>query len=246
MGSESAKISISIVSHLQESLVRELLNDLMRHCEQNIKIILTLNISESLSFITEDYPFPIQIIINQYTKGFGANHNQAFKYCDTPYLCVLNPDIRLREDPFKRLLAELEEHSAGLIAPKVINTLGIVEDSVRRFPTPLSILKKLLFKKSSADYATDTIIFNPDWVGGMFMLFRSDAFKQIGGFDERYFLYYEDVDICRTLHQSGKSIIYTPNTTVMHEARRTSHKNIRYLFLHLSSMLRFFMKWLFR
>lgn len=244
MDSESVKISISIVSHLQESLVRELLNDLMRHCEQNIRIILTLNLSETLSFMTDDYPFPIRIINNQYPKGFGANHNQAFKCCDTPYFCVLNPDIRLREDPFKRLLTELEEHSAVLIAPKVINSLGSIEDSVRTFPTPLSILKKLLVKKFSADYATDKIIVNPDWVGGMFMLFRTDAFRQIGGFDERYFLYYEDVDICRTLHQNGENIIYTPNTAVIHEARRTSHKSVRYLLLHLSSMLRFFIKWL--
>jgi GT2 family glycosyltransferase len=239
-------LTISIVSHLQIDLVFELLNDVEKYSYENINVILTLNLSEELGFQLSGYSFPIKIIKNVNPKGFGANHNQAFKYCDTPYFCVLNPDIRLREDPFKRLLAELEEHSAGLIAPKVINSLGSIEDSVRTFPTPLSILKKLLFKKFSADYATDKIIVNPDWVGGMFMLFRSDAFRQIGGFDERYFLYYEDVDISRTLHQNGKNIIYTPNTAVIHEARRTSHKSIRYLLLHLSSMLRFFIKWLVR
>lgn len=246
MSSEKVKISISIVSHLQEGLVAELLNDLMTHCDQSIQVILTLNLSESLSFKTDDYPFPIQIINNQHPKGFGTNHNQAFKHCDTPYFCVLNPDIRLPNNAFKRLIAELEQHKASLIAPKVINPEGKVEDSVRKYPTPLSIIKKILLKKRSADYPTDQVIVNPDWVGGMFMLFRSEVFKQIGSFDQRYFLYYEDVDICRTVHQSGNSIIYTPNTSVIHAARRTSHKNIRYLILHLTSMLKFFIKWQFK
>jgi len=246
MQNTSSILTISIISHQQIYLVKNLLNDLEHISNSIIKVILTLNSPETLAFEISSFSFPIHIISNTHPKGFGANHNQAFKCCDTPYFCVLNPDIRLREDPFKRLLAELEEHSAGLIAPKVINSLGSIEDSVRTFPTPLSILKKLLFKKFSADYVTDKIIVNPDWVGGMFMLFRSDAFRQIGGFDERYFLYYEDVDICRTLHQTSKNIIYTPNTAVIHEARRSSHKSIRYLLLHLSSMLRFFIKWLVR
>lgn len=240
------KVSISIVSHLQERLVDELLNDLMRHCDQSIKVILTLNLSESLSFKTDYYPFPIQVINNEYPKGYGANHNQAFKHCDTPYFCVLNPDIRLPDNPFPLLINELNKRTSALIAPKVINPEGVVEDSVRKFPTPLSIIKKILLKKRSADYPTDQVIVNPDWVGGMFMLFRSEVFKQIGGFDQRYFLYYEDVDICRTVHQSGNSIIYTPNTSVIHAARRTSHKNIRYLILHLTSMLKFFIKWQFK
>lgn len=247
MQSSLPNISISIVSHLQAGLVAELFNDLkMQHSSQNIQIILTLNISEKLSFNIDDYEFPVQVINNQYPKGFGANHNQAFEYCNTPYFCVLNPDIRLQDNPFPLLIDELNKHSSALIAPKVVNPEGAVEDSVRKFPTPLSILKKILQKKRSADYPTNHIIFNPDWVGGMFMLFRSEAFKQIGGFDQRYFLYYEDVDICRTLHQSKNGIIYTPNTSVIHAARRTSHKNLRYLILHLTSMLRFFIKWQFK
>lgn len=246
MHSPFAKLTLSIVSHLQIHLVKNLLDDLEQNRSGIVKVILTLNLPETLAFEISSYSFLIHIISNKHPKGFGANHNQAFEFCDTPYFCVLNPDIRLPDNPFPLLLDELDKRKSALIAPKVVNPDGVVEDSVRTFPTPLSILKKLLFKKFSADYATDKIIVNPDWVGGMFMLFRSNGFKQIGGFDERYFLYYEDVDICRTLHQTGHSIIYTPNTSVIHAARRTSHKNFRYLILHLTSMLRFFVKWQFR
>lgn len=246
MRSTLPNLTLSIVSHQQIDLIKELLNDLESNSIRNIRVILTLNMFETLPFQTSSYSFPIQIIYNKIPKGFGANHNQAFENCNTPYFCVLNPDIRLQDNPFLQLIDELNKQSSALIAPKVSNPEGAVEDSVRKFPTPLSILKKIVQKNRSADYPTNHVIVNPDWVGGMFMLFRSEAFKQIGGFDQRYFLYYEDVDICRTLHQTGNSIIYTPNTSVIHAARRTSHKKLRYLILHLTSMLRFFIKWQFK
>lgn len=239
-------VTVSVVSHNQLGLVKTLLDDLAIFETNEVKVLLTLNLNEPLTIDIKSYPFFIIIIHNNKPKGFGANHNQAFKHCDTPYFCVLNPDIRLPDNPFPLLINELNKRTSALVAPKVINPEGDVEDSVRKFPTPLSIIKKILLKKRSADYPTDQVIVNPDWVGGMFMLFRSEVFKKIGGFDQRYFLYYEDVDICRTVHQSGNGIIYTPNTSVIHAARRTSHKNIRYLILHLTSMLKFFIKWQFK
>lgn len=239
-------VTFSVVSHKQQYLVKHLLNDIEKNLFKNINVLLTLNIDETLMFDPASYSFPIQIIRNKLPKGFGENHNQAFTHCDTPFFCVINPDIRLPENPFVKLISQLNIHSAALIAPKVINPDGHIENSVRKFPTPWSIIKKTLIKKDNADYLTSSVIVNPDWVGGMFMLFKTDAFKQINGFDEQYFLYYEDVDICLRLHQSGNNIIYTPDTYVIHEARRSSHKNFRYLSWHLSSMLRFFIKWFFK
>lgn len=243
MCSQSIRTSVSVVSHNQQSLVVELLNDLEMYFSPDIKVILTLNLSETLTFKTDDYSFPIQIICNDNPKGFGANHNQAFRDCDTPYFCVINPDIRLTTDPFKTLITELDKYAAALIAPKVISPTGNVEDSVRNFPSPWSILKKIVCKRKLADYSTDTLIVNPDWVGGMFMLFKSERFKSVGGFDENYFLYYEDVDICKTLHENNNTIVFSPHTSIIHAARRTSHRNLKYLAWHLKSMLRFFVKW---
>jgi GT2 family glycosyltransferase len=237
-------VTVSVVSHHQLGLVKALLDDLAIFATNEVEVVLTLNLNEQLTIDIKSYPFLIKIIRNNKAKGFGANHNQAFTFCDTPYFCIINPDIRLLTSPFSILISELEKHSAALIAPKVINPEGGVEDSVRKFPTPFSILKKIVFRKQKADYPTDNIIINPDWVGGMFMLFKSEKFNAIGGFDERYFLYYEDVDICRSLHEIGNSIIYSPSTFVIHEARRSSHKSIKYLKWHLKSMLLFFIKWI--
>lgn len=234
--------TLSVVSHQQQHLVKDLLNDIKANVCQNLKVILTINFTEDLSFKSTDYPFPITIIQNNQPKGFGANHNQAFTLCDTPYFCVINPDIRLLSDPFYILLEELDQHSAAVIAPLVLNPQRQIEDSVRKFPTPLSVFKKFFSKKIALDYVLNKVIINPDWVAGMFMLFRSEKYQLVGGFDERYFLYYEDVDICKSLHKLGENIVFSPNTSVIHAARRSSHKKMNYLFLHISSMLRFFLK----
>ncbi len=239
-------ITLSVVSHLQQDLVKALLDDLEKFCSNDVNVVLTLNKQETLEYSLDDYSFPIHVIENSNPKGFGANHNYAFNFCNSTYYCVINPDIRLSSNPFPILISEINQYDATLIAPMVCSPCGYIEDSVRKFPTPISIFKKMLKKNRLPDYPENKIIVNPDWVGGMFMLFKSEQFKVIGRFDEKYFLYYEDVDICRSLHQVNQKIIFTPSTSVIHMARRDSHKNICYLYWHVKSMLTFFIKWLFK
>ena len=82
----------------------------------------------------------------------------------------------------------------------------------------------------------------PDWVAGMFMVLRSETFRAAGGFDEGYFLYYEDVDLCWRLQRSGLRAALLPTVRAIHDARRSSHRKLRYLLWHGKSMLRFFAK----
>ena len=151
-------------------------------------------------------------------------------------------DVRLDQDPFAMLLSVLSDSTIGVAAPLILNPAGAIEDSARRFPTPASILRKVLFKRPTADYLIeDTTVF-PDWVAGMFMVFRSELYRMVGGFDEGYFLYYEDADLCWRLRRKGYEVALLPAARVVHAARRTSHRNLRHLGWHLSSMLRFFTK----
>jgi GT2 family glycosyltransferase len=124
----------------------------------------------------------------------------------------------------------------------IVNPSGKIEDSARRFPTPVGILRKLLPGSRNLDYEIHGTPVFPDWVGGMFMVFRSEIFHRVGGFDEGYFLYYEDVDLCWRLHGSGYRVVFVPSVRAIHDARRESHRQIRYLFWHARSMLRFFRK----
>jgi len=236
------EISISIVSHAQIHLVEELLHDIAQHCHNSsIEVILTLNTDEVLLFSSNSFLFPVNLIRNSKPKGFSANHNQAFNYAVGDYFCVMNPDIRLNQDPFPVLLDCLQaDSSVGVVAPLVINRSGLIEDSARRFPTPLKILRKAFGRCKGSDYSIKDKPVFPDWVGGMFMLFPREKFKQLRGFDERFFLYYEDVDLCARLRLQAYNVVMCPDAKVIHNAQWSSHHNVTYLFWHLASMIRFF------
>jgi len=235
-----SQITISVVSHGQAILVGELLSDLHTHCPSVSKVVLTINIEEPLPFDATRFKFPVAVIRNAVAQGFASNHNAAFELAQTDYFCVLNPDVRLARDPFPPLLEMLRDTSIGVVAPLVFDLAGKVEYSARKFPTPISILKKALSGSDNRDYEIGTLPVFPDWVGGMFLLFRSASFNAVSGFDERYFLYYEDVDICWRMRQRGIRAALVPAASVTHDARRRSHRDARYLVWHLTSMLRFF------
>lgn len=237
-----ALISISVVSHGQGDLVGRVLADLARFASATrVEVILTRNIPEQLPFSVDDFPYPVKIVENITPKGFGANHNAAFQLAKGKWFCVMNPDIRLNGNPFPDLLACLGKPGVGVAAPLVLGVQGEIEDSARRFPSPLKILCKAVGGCKGSDYAlTDGPIY-PDWVGGMFMLFPASVFEEAGGFDERFFLYYEDVDLCARLRLLGHEIILCPYANVVHHAQRSSHRNLRYLRWHFGSMARFFL-----
>jgi GT2 family glycosyltransferase len=154
----------------------------------------------------------------------------------------VNPDIRLNNDPFPMLVNGLLNDAVGVIAPVVLNEFNLVEDSARLFPSPISIFFKLARKVFKISMQGRVMCNDPyEWVGGMFMLFNADTYALIKGFDDRYFMYYEDVDICARLTNMGKQIVLCQATSVIHQAQRASHRSIKHLRWHISSMLRFFL-----
>lgn len=240
-------VSVSVVSHGQLGLIRELLQDMQAHCGGvNIELILTLNIEEDEALDVSLFTFPIRIIRNAVPKGFGANHNQAFRVAAGQYFCVVNPDIRFDACPFSGLISGLADTAAGVVAPLVLGVSGNIEDSARRFPRPVKIWNKLLGKPQPPDYVIQFNALVVDWVGGMFMMFDRPVFQQLNGFDERYFLYYEDVDICARLGLLNRQVVVCPRVRVTHHAQRSSHRHLKYLVWHLRSMLRFFLSPVYR
>lgn len=238
-------VHLSIVSHGQSRLIAHLLEDIERYCRgAPLHVTVTLNIPESLCFDPNRFKFPLRILHNTYPRGFAANHNAAFHYgqrehpCD--YISIVNPDIRLSSNPLPGLLDCLEDDSVGVVAPLVLNPEGEIEDNARRFPTPWRILAKTFRRARHLDYVIDRLVVTPDWVAGMFMLIPAEAFHRVGGFDERYFLYYEDVDFCARLRLAGYGVRLCPAARVVHASHRQSHRDWRYFRWHVKSALRFF------
>ena len=182
----------------------------------------------------------LKVIQNEVPIGFGHNHNNAFQLCEQSFFCVLNPDIIFREDPFPRLVEVLKDNRIGLVAPLIYSPSGLIEDNARVFPSILNIFSKLfLGKQNRWPIDAEQILFFPDWVAGMFILFPTERLKKSGGFDTKYFMYYEDVDLCRRIRQKGFEVALLKSVSVVHNARRDSRKKLRFFLWHLHSLFRY-------
>lgn len=237
-------ITVSIVSHRHGALLPGLLDDLA-NCAEVDRVILTRNVPEPPISISR--PRWISITENSRPKGFGANHNAAFRQTQTPFFAVLNPDVRLKGNPFATLLAYMQDEQIALCAPAVLNPAGALEDSARQFPSLVDLgLKALGYHDGRLHYKLADPPMAAPWVAGMFMLLRSTDYAALGGFDEGFFLYYEDVDLCARLWRSGRRVMLCPEAQVIHDARRASRHNLRHMCWHTGSMARYFRKHAFR
>jgi GT2 family glycosyltransferase len=236
-----AEVSVSVVSHGQAEMTNRLVSDIARYAPE-VEVLVTRNIPEAVP-IYKSALKNFSCLDNSERKGFGANHNAAFRRASSPYFCIINPDVRLLDNPFPKLLECFGDRRVGLVTAKVVNSLGNVEDSVRYFPTPIRLAAKCLGLGEGRYPTLAEIPIAVDWSAGMFMLFRAEAFREIDGFDENFFLYYEDVDICARLWKARWKVMHHPGVSVVHDAQRASRSNIRYLKWHLASMARYFYKY---
>lgn len=236
------KVTVSVVSHGHGAMVADLLEDLSR-CPEISRVVITHNIPEPPLRLPAGLAPEVVIIENIRPKGFSANHNAAFGHCRTPFYAVVNPDIRFTGNPVERLLDSMHDDRAALCAPAVLNPSGNMEDSARKFPTPFGIISKALgLSDGRYRFGLDSEDLDVDWVAGMFMLFRTEDYARARGFDEGFFLYYEDVDICARLRNTGRAIRVCPGAIVTHDARRASRTSLKHLRWHLRSMARYFTK----
>jgi len=226
-------ITVSIVSHGQLELIRPLLAQLDRWCAASIaRVLLTINIPEADALAGARWGFPLERIDNASPQGFGANHNRAFSRCDTPWFLVLNPDIRLDADVLAPLLAQAQARS-GLLTPRILEPGKTAPEPHRAIITPLEIVTR-----NRVAYAPPSA---PAWIPGLFMLFRSEAYAQIGGFDERFFMYGEDFDICARTQLAGWSLQVGEDLLARHDAQRASHASGKHLYWHITSLLKVWM-----
>jgi N-acetylglucosaminyl-diphospho-decaprenol L-rhamnosyltransferase len=236
-------VTLSIVSHGHGAMLRPLLADLRALGASRFEILLTLNIPEDETAFDLS-GLDVKLHRNAEPRGFGANHNAAFARATGRWFAVVNPDVRVDRFDIAALLEVLADARVGACAPLVLNPAGGIEDSARRFPTVLRLARRVLTGRRESDYRFADEPLAVDWVAGMFILFRREAFQEVGGFDdERFFMYMEDVDICERLGRRGWSVVVQPKTRIVHDARRDSHRNWRHLRWHLGSALRYLGGW---
>jgi GT2 family glycosyltransferase len=225
-----ASVTLSVISHEQHSLVDALLSDLAGiDTPELARIVLTQNLPERPAAAGAPNLPPIDVIQNRTPKGFGNNHNAAFRHCDTEFFAIANPDIAMTHNPFPALISALRG-GAGVAAPAVLEPDGRLADTARRVITPF----ELIFRRTPLYSPPE----QPVWFAGMFLVFRSDAFTAVGGFDEGFFMYCEDFDICARMRLAGWPVAYVRQVQVVHAAQQLSHRSPRYFRWHLSSLAR--------
>ncbi len=218
------------------------------------KLFLIDNTSDSkyknLSYNTNE---TVHYVENNKNIGFGSGHNKVISLIKelSKYHLVLNPDVFFKQGVISDLITKIGAmDDVAMIAPKVQFPNGNEQFTVRKYPSVLDLFirktgvsKDRIYKQEYRDRDLSKS-FYPEAVHGCFMLFRTEDFVALHGFDERYFLYMEDIDICRKIDQIGKKKLYYPNVTVTHVLKQGSAKNIKLFLYHLSSAFKYFVKWL--
>lgn len=188
--------------------------------------------------------------------GFGAAHNIALResmVMGARYHLVLNADVYFNSEILGCILNRMEEDSnIGLLMPKVLYPNGDLQYLCKLLPTPMDLIarrfmplaSKLINKKHSYDLRFTNYEFemNVPYLSGCFMFLRVDAIRNIGIFDERFFMYPEDIDLTRRLHRYYKTIFY-PHAIIYHEHGKASYKNLKMLLVHALNIIKYFNKW---
>ncbi|NTU96931.1 MAG: glycosyltransferase family 2 protein, partial [Chlorobiaceae bacterium] len=181
----------------------------------------------SASMVKDEFP-QVQLVANHENLGFAAANNQAFKLAGGNYLVLLNPDAYVEPASLGNAVSFMERTpDCGLCGGKVLSPEGRLEPSARRFPSPLSKLFTLtglgakfpgptIFNRHEfGGFAHDTPL-EVDWVPGTFSIIRKEMLDAIGVFDERFYIYYEETDLCLRAKKAGWKIYFIPDAGVVH------------------------------
>ncbi|MEJ2552337.1 MAG: glycosyltransferase [Anaerolineales bacterium] len=235
-------ISISIVSHEQNALVNRLLASLAA-CESlsECEILITEDVRDSVEIDEEAVGAPIKRIVNRSSQGFARNQNQAFQHASGDYFCILNPDVCWVEPLFLTLLEKIAAGFCDIVAPLAVDSMGQPQDSFRDMPSPGTLfLRRILRQRDQPTQFERGDLVYPDWIAGTFMLLTADVFRELGGFDDRFRMYFEDVDFCSRATLAGYKIGVDTNVRIFHEGRHQSRGINKFLLWHLQSSFRFF------
>jgi GT2 family glycosyltransferase len=198
-------------------------------------------------------------LILSHNLGYGAGNNRGAAQAIGTYILIINPDNRLEHTALETMVRYLEEHpDTGLVSPKLVFPDGSLRDSFRSFPNPVDLIIKrtplrYIFKKRMARYLQwnedPHTIRDVDWMSGACLLLSKKLYDELGGFDERFFLFLEDCDLCRRIWEQGLRVVYLPTAMAHDQKQRLSGGGIlslitkRTVRIHVASALKYFWKW---
>jgi GT2 family glycosyltransferase len=227
---QPVSLSVVIVSFNTCGLLRECLHDLQQELADipsEVFVVDNNSADGSADMVATDF-VTVKLIRSSVNLGFAAANNRAFPLCKGKYVVLLNSDAFLRPAALQRAIEHMESRpAAGLGGAKLIGRDGSWQPSARMFPSLLNEFlslsglsekfpKSRFFGRQDRTWADQAEPAQTDWVPGAFAIIRRDVLEQIKYFDEAFFLYHEEVDLCRRIKQAGYEIWYWPDVVVVH------------------------------
>ena len=187
--------------------------------------------------------------------GYGSAHNIAIRKTieqGIPYHLVINPDISFDPSILNKIEEFMNNNSdIGLLMPKVLYPTGEIQYLCKLIPTPFDLIFRRFLPKSWTQKRTKMFelresgynhIMDVPYLSGCFMFLRTEALQRVGLFDERFFMYPEDIDLTRRIHRQYRTVFY-PEVTIIHHHAQSSYLDTRMLLIHIKNMIRYFNKW---
>jgi len=258
------KLSLIIVHYRTRGLLKQCLKSLMSaEIKVPHEIIVVDNNSKdgTVEMIKNRFP-SVRLIANPENIGFGRANNMAIATAQGEYVVILNPDTCSFPGQFEKILEYAETHSdIGVLGARLLDPDRLTQCSCyseHKWYTPITrrtfIGKTAFGKRENARFLMDDFdrkeIRDVDWVQGSFMMMPMRVIAEVGGFDDRYFMYFEDADLCKRIRELGRRVVYFPHASFVHYHRRDSdggsvlstlrRKTARY---HIASWIKYVLKW---
>ena len=224
------RVSVIIVSYNSEDFIGKCISSVIKNLPSGGEVIVIDNFSsDSTVAELEQFGSNIKLIKSSENLGFSKACNKAAKEARGEYLFILNPDTEIDTPVLGELISFYEStQNAGIVGPRLIMADGEVQQSVKKLPTIWGAFKEYILGVKNAysqyipsgDEPTEV-----EMVYGAAMLIKRDLFQELGGFNEKFFLYYEDVDLCKRARAIGKKIYYYPQVSLKHLVGGTKSGN---------------------
>ncbi len=247
-------VSLSMVTYNSERFMGGFFESLKKHLgnvKYHLYVIDNGSTDRTVDSVKKHMSDNITLIENSGNLGFGKAHNQVLADISSRYHLIINPDITMTDDVVARMVRYMDEHEdIGVLTPKVEFPDGTLQLLPKRNPRlsylvarriDMRFLNKYRAAYEMLEKGADSA-FDIEFCTGAFMFVRTAVLKKVGGFDSRYFMYFEDADLTREIRQYARAE-YNPAFVVFHEWERAGSKNLRLFLIQIHSMIKYMIKW---
>lgn len=241
-------ISIIVIEYYSLDEIGEFLTSIKVNADEDIEVIVSSNSQysdEEQDQIQMKFP-QIRWTFNEKNGGFAYGMNEGLKIAKGDIMVVMNPDVKMKTSQNPMINYLMSHSGVGIIAPKIVDRDGTIQDSFRHYITPWGFVMRHLDgivhkrKLNVKDFDKPVSV---DWVIGAFMMCRRDFYEKVGGLSDDYFMYCEDMDWCKRAHLAGYDVVYYPETVIEYKGTRAARRSWKYTKIFLKSLFTYWKKY---